>query len=44
MTPELQQSMFRISKDSAGKSLGVERQRELCEQLAAAKGWPVAEV
>lgn len=34
----------RISKDIAGQGLGVERQRELCEQLAKDKGWPVAEI
>lgn len=35
---------LRISKDATGESLGVTRQREDCEQLAAAIGWDVAEI
>jgi site-specific DNA recombinase len=34
----------RISSDPEGDRLGVTRQREDCEALAARKGWPVAEV
>jgi DNA invertase Pin-like site-specific DNA recombinase len=34
----------RISLDKAGEGLGIARQREMCEKLAADKGWPVAEV
>ena len=34
----------RISSEAEGDRLGVERQREDCEALAARKGWPVAEV
>lgn len=34
----------RISADRQGTSLGVERQRQLCEKLAAEKGWPVGQV
>ena len=34
----------RISSDPEGDRLGVNRQREDCEALAARKGWPVAEV
>jgi site-specific DNA recombinase len=34
----------RISKDRAGDELGVDRQREDCERLAAKNGWTVAEV
>jgi DNA invertase Pin-like site-specific DNA recombinase len=34
----------RISKDSTGKSLGVERQEALCRDLAESKGWEVAQV
>lgn len=33
----------RISRDSAGEALGVERQVELCEKLAAERGWTIAE-
>ncbi|HYK95592.1 MAG TPA: recombinase family protein [Candidatus Dormibacteraeota bacterium] len=33
----------RISSDPEGDRLGVTRQREDCERLAAAKGWPVAD-
>ncbi len=31
----------RISADTEGKSLGVQRQLEDCRKLAAARGWPV---
>jgi DNA invertase Pin-like site-specific DNA recombinase len=34
----------RISSDPEGDRLGVTRQREDCEALAARKGWPVGEV
>lgn len=34
----------RISSDPEGDRLGVSRQRDDCETLAARKGWPVAEV
>jgi DNA invertase Pin-like site-specific DNA recombinase len=34
----------RISSDPEGDRLGVTRQREDCEALAARKGWPVAEI
>jgi site-specific DNA recombinase len=34
----------RISLDKAGEGLGVKRQQELCEKLAAEKGWFVGEV
>ena len=34
----------RISSDPEGDRLGVTRQREDCEALAARKGWPVSEV
>ena len=34
----------RISSDPEGDRLGVTRQREDCEALAARKGWPIAEV
>jgi DNA invertase Pin-like site-specific DNA recombinase len=34
----------RISSDPEGDRLGVTRQREDCEALAARKGWPVADV
>src|SRR3712207_6163234 len=34
----------RISDDQPGTRLGVKRQEEDCLQLAAQKGWPVAEV
>ncbi|MGH2900052.1 MAG: recombinase family protein, partial [Solirubrobacteraceae bacterium] len=34
----------RISSDPEGDRLGVNRQREDCEALAARKGWPIAEV
>jgi DNA invertase Pin-like site-specific DNA recombinase len=34
----------RISKDLNGSRLGVDRQRELCEKLAAEKGWKVGQV
>lgn len=34
----------RISADTQGLGLGIARQREDCEQLAASLGWPVAEV
>jgi len=34
----------RISSDPEGDRLGVSRQREDCEALAARRGWPVAEV
>jgi site-specific DNA recombinase len=34
----------RISSDPEGDRLGVTRQRDDCEALAARKGWPVAEV
>lgn len=44
MTPEAAAVYCRISKDSDGQGLGVERQQELCEQLAEEKGWQVAEV
>jgi site-specific DNA recombinase len=33
----------RISEDRLGAGLGVERQREDCEKLAASKGWTVVE-
>jgi len=33
----------RISKDN-GSRLGVDRQEDLCRELADSKGWPVAEV
>jgi DNA invertase Pin-like site-specific DNA recombinase len=33
----------RISEDRPGTGLGVERQRQDCEKLAAAKGWQVAD-
>lgn len=35
---------LRISDDKAGGGLGVKRQREDCEALAAARGWEVVEV
>ena len=31
----------RISADTEGRSLGVQRQLEDCRKLAAARGWPV---
>lgn len=34
----------RISRDSTGAAVGVERQETLCRKLADSKGWPVAEV
>ena len=34
----------RISKDAEALGLGVERQREDCEKLCAARGWPVHRV
>ena len=34
---------LRISKDSAGDGLGVERQLEACRHLASAKGWEIDE-
>ena len=34
----------RISSDPEGDRLGVTRQREDCEALAARKGWPIADV
>ncbi len=34
----------RISSDPEGDRLGVNRQREDCETLAARKGWPITEV
>lgn len=34
----------RISKDSAGKGLGVERQEESCRAFCVARGWDVADV
>ncbi len=34
----------RISLDAGGEALGVQRQQEMCEKLAAEKGWPVGEV
>jgi site-specific DNA recombinase len=34
----------RISRDSTGEGLGVERQREACVALAEARGWDVVEV
>ena len=34
----------RISSDPEGDRLGVNRQREDCEALAAKKGWPVADL
>lgn len=33
----------RISQDRSGEALGVERQREDCERLARANGWPVVD-
>lgn len=35
---------LRISKDATGESLGVTRQKEDCEALAAALGWTVVEI
>jgi site-specific DNA recombinase len=34
----------RISLDKTGEALGVTRQQEACEQLAAARGWTVTQV
>lgn len=34
----------RISRDTEGKALGVQRQEALCRELAERKGWPVAQV
>ncbi len=34
----------RISRDARGDALGVQRQQDLCQDLADRKGWPVAEV
>ncbi len=34
----------RISLDTGGEGLGVKRQQELCEKLAAEKGWLVSEI
>lgn len=34
---------LRISRDTAGQGLGVQRQREDCEELAKALGWEVAD-
>ena len=34
----------RISSDRTGEGLGVERQEHLCRELAARRGWPVADV
>jgi DNA invertase Pin-like site-specific DNA recombinase len=34
----------RLSRDRSGESLGIDRQEELCRNLAADKGWEVAEV
>ena len=34
----------RISKDTQGKALGVQRQRTLCEQLVTDRGWTVGTV
>ena len=43
-TPRAAAIYARISKDANGQGLGVDRQRDLCEKLAAENGWPVAEV
>jgi site-specific DNA recombinase len=43
-TPQAAAIYCRISLDKTGEGLGVERQLELCEKLAAERGWPVAEV
>src|SRR3954463_6878250 len=34
----------RLSTDRDGDSIGIERQESLCRELAASKGWPVAQV
>jgi DNA invertase Pin-like site-specific DNA recombinase len=34
----------RLSQDRTGDSLGISRQAELCEKVAAERGWPVAEI
>ena len=34
---------LRISLDTTGEGLAVERQREDCEKIAAARGWTVVE-
>lgn len=43
-TPPLAGLYVRISQDRAGDELGVDRQREDCERLAARRGWKIAEV
>ena len=41
-TPVLSAAVYaRISADTEGKSLGVQRQVEDCRTLAADRGWPV---
>lgn len=42
--PERAAIYCRISKDLAGTRLGVARQQELCEKLAAEKGWHVGQI
>ena len=42
MTPAA--AYVRISKDATGQALGVQRQERACRDLAAAKGWDVAQV
>ena len=43
-TPTSAAIYCRISKDSNGQGLGVDRQRELCSKLAEEKGWTVGAV
>lgn len=43
-TPQSAALYCRISRDLNGSGLGVERQRELCEKLAADKGWTVGQI
>ena len=43
-TPAAAAIYCRISLDKTGERLGVARQEALCRELAADKGWPVAEV
>ncbi|MEE8407268.1 MAG: recombinase family protein, partial [Acidimicrobiia bacterium] len=42
-TPKAAAVYVRVSRDSQGQGLGIERQQELCKRLAKEKGWPVAE-
>jgi DNA invertase Pin-like site-specific DNA recombinase len=43
-TPTAAAVYCRISLDKNGEGLGVKRQEDLCRQLAAEKGWPVADI